>query len=94
MAWTISHITDAKFSLGNLIGKIIRVSPDSASEVVTSGYQHVHFVFCSPQSAHTANSGGAKIRFNVNTLGVASEGSIAITGVNSGDVLQLFVVGY
>jgi hypothetical protein len=69
----------------------IRVTADAASGALDSAFSVVDFIQHSPQSAATA---GYRVFMNANSGLTANNGSVAMSGLASGDVVYLTVVGH
>jgi len=89
MAFTASFL--AKTVKGNQREEQIRVTADAASGSVDTGLGVITFLQHSPQSAATA---GYRCFMNTNSGLTALNGTVAISGVASGDVMFLTVVGH
>ena len=90
MAFTASFLVKNR-AVANLYQHDIRVTADGASGAVDTGFNVVDFVQHSPQSATTA---GYRVFINKNSGLTALNGTIAISGVASGDVLFFSVIGH
>ncbi len=88
MAFTASFI--AKTVKGNQREQQIKVTADAASGAVDTGLSYIDFLQHSPQSATSA---GYRVFANTNSGLTALNGTVAISGVASGDVIFLTVVG-
>lgn len=89
MAFTTSNIV--KQAVGSRFEHYIRVTADAASGAFDTGFGVVDFVQHSPQSAASA---GYRVFMNKSSGLTANNGDIAISGVASGDVIYLTVVGH
>lgn len=89
MAYTVSHLVKTVFGTERV--GMIRVTADAASGAVTTGMGVVDFVNVSCQSCSTA---GFRTFMNQAADLSASNGSVAISGVASGDVIYLTVYGH
>jgi hypothetical protein len=88
MAYTASFLV--KTVKGNQREEQIRVTADAASGSVDTGLSVIDFVQQSPQSCATA---GYRCFMNTNSGLTALNGTVALSGLASGDVLFLTVVG-
>ena len=88
MAFTASFLV--KTVKGNQREEQIRVTADAASGAVDTGMSYVDFIQHSPQSATTA---GYRVFANKNSGLTALNGTVAMSGVATGDVFFLTVVG-
>jgi hypothetical protein len=89
MAYTSSFL--AKTTYGNNKIMHIRVTGDAASGSVTSGLDVIDFIQHSPQSATTA---GYRVFINSDAALSAENGTVAISGAASGDVIFMTVYGH
>lgn len=90
MAFTTSFLVSNQ-GVGSRFHSYIRVTADAASGAVDTGFKYVDFIQHSPQSATSA---GYRVFVNKNSGLTALNGSVAISGVASGDVIYLTVVGH
>lgn len=90
MAFTTSFLVKNQ-AVGSRFQHYVRVTADAASGAFESGFGVVDFIQHSPQSA---SSGGYRVFMNANSGLTANNGSVAISGVASGDVIYLTVVGH
>jgi hypothetical protein len=88
MAWTTSKV--AQYGIGNVVIQHWTLVADSATLELATGLGTLLSAQSSIKSATTA---GFKTKINVTSLGTASYGAVAITGVASGDELYLTVIG-
>jgi len=88
MAFTVS--STAKTVFGNKRVYDFRVTADAATQTIITGLGTVESANFTPESMTTA---AAKLRLNQDTSGTAANGSVAISGVASGDVFYLKVYG-
>lgn len=89
MAFTASFL--AKTTKGNQKEQQIRVTADAASGSVATGLKVIDSLQHSPQSM---TSVGHRVFMNTAADLSAENGTVAISGVASGDVLFLTVVGH
>jgi hypothetical protein len=90
MAFTTSFLVKNQ-GVGSRFQSYVRVTADAASGAFDTGYSVVDFVQHSVQSASSA---GYRVFINKNSGLTANNGSIAISGVASGDVIYMTVVGH
>jgi hypothetical protein len=90
MAFTTSFLV-ANQAVGSRFHHHVRVTADAASGAFNTNFSVVDFVQHSAQSAATA---GYRVFINKNSGLTALNGSVAISGVASGDVLFFTVVGH
>lgn len=90
MAFTTSFLVKNQ-GVGSRFQSYVRVTADAASGAFDTGYAVVDFVQHSVQSASSA---GYRVFINKNSGLTANNGSIAISGVASGDVIYMTVVGH
>lgn len=88
MAYTASFLV--KTVKGNQLEQQIRVTADAASGSVDTGMGYIDFIQHSPQSCASA---GYRAFMNTNSGLTALNGTVALSGLGSGDVLFLTVVG-
>lgn len=89
MAFTVSNVANSVF--GNKNVRMLRVTADAASDAISSGFSLVEtIVGFAPETMTTAS---AKLKINVLTAGTASNGMIAVTGIASGDIFRVTVIG-
>jgi len=88
MAFTASFLV--KTVKGNQREEQIRVTADAASGSVDTGLGVIEFLQHSAQSAAT---GDYRVFMNTNSGLTALNGTVAVSGVASGDVIFLTVVG-
>tara|TARA_R110000751_G_scaffold23464_1_gene64916 strand:- start:2828 stop:3097 length:270 start_codon:yes stop_codon:yes gene_type:complete len=88
MAYTASFIV--KTVKGNQREEQIRVTADAASGSVDTGLSIIDFMQHSPQSCTT---GAYRAFMNTSEALATSNGTVALSGLASGDVLFLTVVG-
>jgi hypothetical protein len=89
MAFTASFLV--KTVKGNQREEQIRVTADAASGSVDTGLGVIDFIQHSPQSCTSA---GYRVFMNTNSGLTALNGTVAVSGVASGDVIFLTVVGH
>lgn len=89
MAYTASFLV--KTTKGNQKEQQIRVTADAASGAVDTGLGVIDFIQHSPQSCASA---GYRAFINTNSGLTALNGTVALSGLASGDVLFLTVVGH
>jgi len=88
MAFTVSSV--AKTVFGNKRVYDFRVTADAATQTINTGFSTVESAILTPESMTTA---AAKLRLNQDVSGTVANGSVAVTGVASGDVFFLKVYG-
>jgi len=88
MAWTVTKKIESVF--GNIRVKSYLMAADSATYELDTGFGDVLSVATAPKSM--ASSPYA-VAINVTTAAVASPGTVAVTGVTSGDDFWLTVYG-
>lgn len=93
MAYTVSHLVNTV--VGNQIKKVIRVTPDDTTGVVTTGLHVIEDFSVSVQSAATMSGNSGLPRFAMNELcaGTASLGSLGCTQCVSGDEYIIALYG-
>lgn len=89
MAYTSSQLVNTV--LGNQRVQLLRVTADAASGAVDTGFGVIDFIQPGCQSATTS---GFRTFMNKNSGLTALNGTIAISGVASGDVLLITVYGH
>jgi hypothetical protein len=89
MAYTASFLV--KTTKGNQKEQQIRVTADAASGSVDTGFSVIDSLQHSPQSCASA---GYRCFMNTNSGLTALHGTVALSGLGSGDVLFLTVVGH
>ncbi len=89
MAYTSSQLVKTVFGNERVLG--IRVTADAASGAIDTGLSVIDFVSVAHQSCTTA---GFRTIMNVNSGLTANNGSLAISGAVSGDVILLTVYGH
>lgn len=87
MAYTI---TIDKTVVGNKRCHSLKVLADAASANVNTGLQHIDFVTLAPITMTTV---GVRFRPNLTGAGVASEGTLGISGCTAGDEFFVTVFG-
>jgi hypothetical protein len=92
MAFTASFIAKNQ-AVGDKFMHYVRVTADAASGAFDSGFAVVDFLQHSPQSMATG-AVPPRVFANKNSGLTANNGSVAISGVASGDVLFVTVVGH
>jgi hypothetical protein len=90
MAFTTSFLVKNQ-GVGSRFQSFVRVTADAASGAFDTGFKVVDFVQHSVQSASSA---GYRVFMNANSGLTANNGSVAISGVASGDVIYMTVVGH
>lgn len=90
MAYTTSYLVKNQ-AVGDKYMYHIRVTADAASGALDTGLGVIDFIQHSPQSATTA---GYRVFMNANSGLTASNGSVALSGLASGDVVFLTVIGH
>lgn len=90
MAFTTSFLVKNQ-GVGSRFHSYVRVTADAASGAFDTGFKVVDFVQHSVQSASSA---GYRVFINKNSGLTANNGSVAISGVASGDVIYMTVVGH
>lgn len=90
MAFTTSFLVKNQ-GVGSRFQSYVRVTADAASGAIDTGFAVVDFVQHSVQSAASA---GYRVFINKSSGLTASNGSVAISGVASGDVLYMTVIGH
>jgi hypothetical protein len=90
MAFTASFIVKNR-AVGNKFQHDIRVTADAASGAVDTGFSVIDFIQHAPQSM---TSVGHRVFMNKNSGLTALNGTVAISGVASGDVMYLSVIGH
>ncbi|MAH48289.1 hypothetical protein CMI37_20865 [Candidatus Pacearchaeota archaeon] len=90
MAFTTSFLVKNQ-AVGSKFQHYVRVTADAASGAFESGFGVVDFIQHSGQSATTA---AYRVFMNANSGLTANNGSVAISGVASGDVIYMTVVGH
>jgi hypothetical protein len=88
MAFTASFLV--KTVKGNQREHQIRVTADAASGSVTTGFSVIESLQHSPQSMTTV---GHRVFMNLDAALAAENGTVAISGVATGDTMFLTVVG-
>jgi hypothetical protein len=88
MAFTVS--STAKTVFGNKRVLDFRVTADAATQTISTGLSTVESATLTPESMTTA---AAKLRLNQDVSGTVANGSVAVTGVASGDVFFLKIYG-
>ena len=76
--------------VGNKQVQIYSCVADAATGTIVTGFQAIDAVSYCPKSMTT---GAAKIKWNVGVSGTSTAGTIAVTGVASGDEFYLTVFG-
>ncbi len=89
MAWTTTKV--AQYNEGSQAIQHWLLSADAATVDLITGLGNVLSVQWSPKSMTTTTT--PKVYANANTLAVASNGHVAITGAVSGDDIYLVVIG-
>ena len=90
MAFTTSHLVVGGSVFGNKRVKFLRVTADGAEGTTDTGLSFVESIMgYSPQSATSA----PKFRLNAGSTSTALNGFIGCSGMVSGDVIFLTVVG-
>lgn len=88
MAWTTTKL--AQYAVGNYYHQQWALSADSGTLELSTGLKDCIAAYAQPISfASTV----ANIKVDVLSAGTASQGTVAITGVTSGDELYLTVIG-
>jgi hypothetical protein len=90
MAFTTSFLVKNQ-GVGDKFMHHVRVTADAASGAFESGFGVVDFIQHGVQSAASA---GYRVFMNANSGLTANNGSVAISGVASGDVLYVTVIGH
>jgi len=90
MAYTTSFLFKNE-AAGSKFQHYVRVTADAASGAFDTGFGVVDFIQHSPQSASTA---GYRVFMNANSGLTANNGSVAMSGLASGDVVYVTVVGH
>jgi hypothetical protein len=90
MAFTTSFLVKNQ-GVGDKFMHHVRVTADAASGAFESGFGVVDFI---QHSAQSATSGDYRVFMNANSGLTANNGSVAISGVASGDVLYVTVIGH
>ena len=90
MAFTTSFLVKNQ-GVGSKFQHYVRVTADAASGAFDTGFNVVDFVQHSVQSAASA---GYRVFINKSSGLTANNGDIAISGVGSGDVLYMTVIGH
>jgi hypothetical protein len=90
MAFTTSFLVKNQ-AMGDKFMHHVRVTADAASGAFATGFGVVDFVQHSAQSAAT---GDYRLFMNKSSGLTANNGDIAISGVASGDVLYVTVIGH
>lgn len=88
MAYTSSALVKTVY--GNQRIHHLRVTADATSGAVDTGFSVVNFLHASPQSATTM---GFRMFMNQNSGLTANNGSVALSGLVSGDVIYVTVFG-
>lgn len=88
MAYTASLVVNSVF--GNKRIACYRVTADAASGAVATNQSVIEAVILSPQSMTTV---GVRCFMNQNAALAASNGSVALSGAVSGDVMFVTVIG-
>jgi hypothetical protein len=92
MAYTTSFLVKNQ-AVGDKFVHHVRVTADAASGSFESGFGVVDFLQHSPQSMATG-AVPPRVFANKDAALAASNGTVAISGVASGDVLYVTVVGH
>lgn len=87
MAFTVSK-TEIVF--GNKRGEILDITADAATQTVQTTLKTIHGFMVGIQSATTA---GFKVYHNSSASGIATPGSLGISGVATGDRFFITVFG-
>lgn len=87
MAYTVTRV---KTVFGDKRAVALKIVADAATQSIETGLQHIDFHALAPSSLSTA---GIKCYINSNASGVATEGTIGISGCVSGDVFTVTVFG-
>ena len=87
MAYTVTRV---KTVFGDKRAIALKITADAATQAIATGLQHIDFHAMAPSSLSTA---GIKVYINSNASGVATEGTIGISGCVSGDVFTVTVFG-
>ena len=90
MAFTTSFLVKNQ-GVGDKFQHYVRVTADAASGAFGTGFGVVDFIQHSPQSAAT---GDYRVFMNKSSGLTANNGDVAISGVASGDVIYMTVVGH
>jgi hypothetical protein len=90
MAYTTSFLVKNQ-GVGQHFVHQVRVTADAASGAFESGFNVVDFIQHSPQSA---TSSAYRVFMNANSGLTANNGSIALSGLASGDVVYMTVYGH
>ena len=90
MAFTTSFLVKNQ-AMGDKFCHHVRVTADAASGAFDSGFGVVDFI---QHSAQSATSGDYRVFMNANSGLTANNGSVAISGVASGDVIFVTVIGH
>lgn len=90
MAFTASFLVKNQ-GVGDKFMHHIRVTADAASGAVDTGFSVIDFLQHAPQSMTTA---GGRVFMNKNSGLTALNGTVAVSGVASGDVMFLTVIGH
>ncbi len=88
MAFTVTKLSDTVF--GNKRVTAFSVLADAATQAISTGHRYVDFVQVTPKSCTSA---AFKTKINVNASGTAANGTVAVTGVASGDEFYMTVYG-
>lgn len=89
MAYTVTKVLDTVF--GNQRVRSFDVTADATTQAIATGLQYVNVAHIQPLSMTTTTV--PKVAVNVTASGAASNGSVAMTTVVSGDHFFLTVYG-
>jgi len=87
MAYTVTRV---KTVFGDKRAVALQIVADAATQAIATGLQHIDFHALAPSSLSTA---AIKCFINKNASGVATEGTIGISGCAAGDVFTVTVFG-
>ena len=90
MAFTASFLVKNQ-AVGDKYQHHIRVTADAASGSVDTGFGVIDFI---QHSAQSATSGDYRVFMNKDAALAAENGTVAVSGVASGDVIYLTVIGH
>lgn len=89
MAFTVSHIVKPVF--GNQRVHVMKVTTDSAENVIDTGLGYVEFFTVTPIKC---TDGAFSAYANSGTTGTAMVGYIGFSGCGSGDIYQVVAYGH
>lgn len=87
MAFTITRKNSV---MGNLRTVMLKVSPDGAEENISSGLNVIDSMMLGVQTAATM---AFSVQVNANSTATASNGTLGVSGVASGDVFYITCFG-